>query len=411
MQYLENESIKTIPEDKSMLPAKIRHTTLALAILSAMCAQSVYAEGIGSLSMENMKAANCTDFTVRAVGNYPTGQTGYIDTQITLSPVNGGFPIVVNVSDEFFSSDFYGDFRNSFFHTWDQTLSGTYVISGTGTLRGFNTVPLDFSYMTSNILECPVVCTGTIGDYVWLDSDRDGIQDSTESGLNGVLVSIQDSNGNVITTTTMTGGPDNKAGYYQFPNLCLGQYIVSADANPLGMQLVPTIIGNAPGVVDDSNEPASTLVTLATNDASDQTIDFGYVTPKLDVGTGTPGYWKNHPEAWPVESITIGGITYPKTTAIAFMSLPEGNNKKADKTITMFKALVSAKLNVALGTEASCINQTIDNADDWMANYGPVGSQVLASSQTWVMGSPLHSQLDAYNNGLLCAPHRDSVAQ
>jgi len=26
----------------------------------------------------------------------------------------------------------------------------------------------------------------------------------------------------------------------------------------------------------------------------------------------TPGYWRNHPEMWPVEYITIGGITYSK---------------------------------------------------------------------------------------------------
>ena len=41
-----------------------------------------------------------------------------------------------------------------------------------------------------------------------------------------------------------------------------------------------------------------------------------------------------------------------------------------------------------------------------MAIYGPVGSNVAASSAAWVAGEPLHKQMDAYNNGLLCAPHR-----
>ncbi|MFT3894745.1 MAG: hypothetical protein QM730_24205 [Anaerolineales bacterium] len=37
-------------------------------------------------------------------------------------------------------------------------------------------------------------------------------------------------------------------------------------------------------------------------------------------GTGTPGYWKNHPEAWPVSSITIGEQTFTKDQAIALMT-------------------------------------------------------------------------------------------
>ena len=32
--------------------------------------------------------------------------------------------------------------------------------------------------------------------------------------------------------------------------------------------------------------------------------DFGFFTKAVasNPGTGTPGYWKNHPEAWPVSS-------------------------------------------------------------------------------------------------------------
>jgi hypothetical protein len=41
-----------------------------------------------------------------------------------------------------------------------------------------------------------------------------------------------------------------------------------------------------------------------------------------------------------------------------------------------------------------------------MATYGPVGSGVSGGSAAWALGEPLHQTLDAYNNGLLCAPHR-----
>jgi hypothetical protein len=72
----------------------------------------------------------------------------------------------------------------------------------------------------------------------------------------------------------------------------------------------------------------------------------------------------------------------------------------------MFAALVPAMLNVLIGNDGSCVNNTIAAANAWMATYGPVGSDVAASSAAWSAGSPLQSTLDAYDNGLLCAPHR-----
>lgn len=120
-------------------------------------------------------------------------------------------------------------------------------------------------------------------------------------------------------------------------------------------------------------------------------------------GTGTIGYWKNHIESWPVSSITIGGVTYTPAQAIAIMQQPT----KGDKTYNLFEQLVAAKLNVAAGNNASCITDDIAAADAWMT-ANPVGSGVKASSSAWTSaGAALQTELDAYNNGLLCAPHRD----
>lgn len=120
-------------------------------------------------------------------------------------------------------------------------------------------------------------------------------------------------------------------------------------------------------------------------------------------GTGTPGYWMNHPEAWPVPAITIGGITYSMDEAIALMQAPVAG----DKTFTLFSALVAAKLNVLIGNDASCVSATIAAADAWMAMY-PVGSGIAAGKGSpWREAESLNYILDSYNNGLLCAPHRD----
>ncbi|WP_432821234.1 SdrD B-like domain-containing protein [Trichloromonas sp.] len=125
---------------------------------------------------------------------------------------------------------------------------------------------------------------------------------------------------------------------------------------------------------------------------------------QMECGTGTPGYWKNHPNAWPTQSITIGGLSYSKAKAIDLIS----EAVSGDKTYTLFPALVSAKLNVMTGANASCISDTITAADTWMKTHKP-GSGVSGSSRAWKIGEPLYLMLDRYNNGLLCAPHRDSI--
>jgi hypothetical protein len=79
---------------------------------------------------------------------------------------------------------------------------------------------------------------------------------------------------------------------------------------------------------------------------------------------------------------------------------------KGDKTYDLFKQLVAAKLNVMIGNDASCISSTISSVDSWMASY-PVGSKVKSSSSAWTVAGPLHDRLDTYNNGGLCAPHRN----
>ncbi len=145
-------------------------------------------------------------------------------------------------------------------------------------------------------------------------------------------------------------------------------------------------------VLDLSVPPATDTITFVNEYTCDESP-----------GTGTPGYWKNHPEAWPVEEITIGGVTYTKDEAIGYLMTAESG----DKTFTMFRALVAAKLNVLIGNEDSCIVTTIAAADGWMATYGPVGSGLAASTEAWEMGEPLYEMLDAYNNGELCAPERD----
>jgi hypothetical protein len=132
----------------------------------------------------------------------------------------------------------------------------------------------------------------------------------------------------------------------------------------------------------------------------------------------SPGYWKNHPEAWPGKCITIGSTTYYKCPAGGQLSYQDAIDimqqpVKGDKTYTMFDALVAAKLNELNGCPSCKIIDTITGADRWMGKYGSVGSGVKASSDEWQKswqytckcgypsGEALYLKLDAYNNGKL----------
>ena len=79
---------------------------------------------------------------------------------------------------------------------------------------------------------------------------------------------------------------------------------------------------------------------------------------------------------------------------------------RGDKTYDMFAQLVAAKLNVLIGNTDLCISDIITEADAWMSAHH-VGTDVSADSEAWKMAEGWHEMLDDYNNGLLCAPHRD----
>jgi hypothetical protein len=240
------------------------------------------------------------------------------------------------------------------------------------------------------------VCSsaGIVCGFVWNDTNQNGIQDVGEP---------------VIENAVVTLGPDSKAtdanGFYEFV-VQPGTYEIAVQIPP-GMHPTSSNVGSSDtldsdGVPDGLGNVIGT-VTLISNQVFNSTTDFGFfVTPVAQPGTGTPGYWKNHPEAWPSGTITIGGVLYTKAAAIAWLDLVG-----KDKTTTMFSSLVSAKLNVLAGNDSSCVSSTITDADAWMHTYGPVGSGVHAASLAWKLGEPMHRLMDNYNNGMLCAPHRD----
>jgi SdrD B-like domain len=263
-------------------------------------------------------------------------------------------------------------------------------------------VPLAAVAVSTQVNEpCP---SGGICGTVFYDTNSNGVQDAGEPGVEGASVTIvYVVDGTPYSTTVAT----NSDGLYDFgTGVPRGESTISVqippDTTPSPADQGGDDAADSDGTPDGQGNTTA-KVTWSEDELQDSTTDFGFTQSAVtNPGTGTPGYWKNHPEAWPVATVTVGGVTYTKAQALALL-----DQVGKDKTLTMFSSLVPAMLNVAVGNDSSCVSSTITAAQDWMVKYGPVGSGVHAASYAWKVGEPLHRLMDNYNNGMLCAPHRD----
>ena len=123
----------------------------------------------------------------------------------------------------------------------------------------------------------------SLGNYVWLDENGNGLQDAGERGLANVSVELTDLQGNVTTTQTDSNGN------YLFTNLFPEQYSVSIDETtlPAGMtQSTNPVFSGA----DLGNQSQPYAITLGLGEQN-LTADFGYEygDPNGNSGTGAIG--------------------------------------------------------------------------------------------------------------------------
>ena len=138
----------------------------------------------------------------------------------------------------------------------------------------------------------------TLGDFVWVDTDGDGVQDAGEPGIAGATVTLSGPGGTQSTTTDANG-------LYRFDGLTPGAYTVSV-ATPAGYVPSPSFAGGDPAKDSNGSPAAVTLVSTETN----LTIDFGFAVKPPDEILGlegcTPGYWKQpqHFGSWAGTGLT-----------------------------------------------------------------------------------------------------------
>ena len=121
----------------------------------------------------------------------------------------------------------------------------------------------------------------SVGDYTWMDVNRDGLQDADEPALPGVTVTLTRADGSAVTDAS--GNPvaavtTDANGQYKFENLLPGDYKVTF-TNPAGYEATVSDAGDDRGADSNGTEAAVSL----TQGQDDATVDYGLV------GTGVIG--------------------------------------------------------------------------------------------------------------------------
>ncbi|WP_197494102.1 SdrD B-like domain-containing protein, partial [Lewinella sp. 4G2] len=113
--------------------------------------------------------------------------------------------------------------------------------------------------------------TATIGDFVFLDEDADGVQDAGEEGIEDVTVNLLDENGDVVATTTT-----DVDGAYEFTDVVPGDYVVEFEA-PAGTEPSPVNAGGDDATDSDADPITGQTGTITiTSGEEDDTNDAGF---------------------------------------------------------------------------------------------------------------------------------------
>ena len=233
----------------------------------------------------------------------------------------------------------------------------------------------------------------SIGDFVWNDLNGNGLQDGgSETGIDGVTVDLYDGSGNLVDTTTTSGG-----GKYLFDNLLPGDY--SIKVTPPGTDIFTQQNIGADTTVDSDTDrfDGTTMVTHLTSGEDDRTWDAGVLAPASlgnfvwedlnDNGiqdSGEPGV--NGVTVHLLDSLgnpvpnpnDIGGADYVLTTA------NDGTNNGAYKFINLFPGVYTVKFDLLAGYDAFA-RQDVVTAGATDANDSDADRATGVTTQTYTL--------------------------
>jgi len=263
----------------------------------------------------------------------------------------------------------------------DGTLSGSnYITSVVALKTGEDNMSLDLGIYVNN----PAL--GSIGNFVWIDSDGDGVQDPGEQGLPGVQVTLYDASGNAIKVVTTDAN-----GAYLFDGLPAGDYSVGIGNIPNGFTSSP--VGGGTASTDSDFDPTSKRTgTISLTAGQDLlTVDAGLVPSKAALGNYV---WRDN-DADGVQDVGEPGV--PGVTVILY----DASNNPVASTMTdadgfyMFTNLDPGTYTVGFSTIPSGLNFTLKDAggnDNTDSDVNPLTGK---SSSVTLSAGQVNLSLDA----------------
>lgn len=104
-------------------------------------------------------------------------------------------------------------------------------------------------FTNEQVVEPPL---GAIGDYVWHDKNKNGIQDAGEPGIEGVRVNVYRTGNGVLATppivapqgTLVATARTDSTGHYLIEDVPAGQYVVEFTGLPAGFRWTKRLVGD-----------------------------------------------------------------------------------------------------------------------------------------------------------------------
>ena len=113
-------------------------------------------------------------------------------------------------------------------------------------------------------------------------------------------------------------------------------------------------------------------------------------------------FWQMSRLAWPVDSLGIGGRRYSKDELLAILAAPLGAGGSEDASLLLADELITAKLNLARGSEKAPVAKMIADADMLLSEFkGSLPHQIQGTSVTGLNMIQKADLLDRYNGGAM----------
>ncbi|HUN22002.1 MAG TPA: SdrD B-like domain-containing protein [Anaerolineales bacterium] len=185
---------------------------------------------------------------------------------------------------------------------YNQNQSGTGYLVTLAVNQTNLTADFGYNYNPTNEVNPPGIVPpaggsqAALGDRVWVDVNGDGVQDSNEIGVSGVVVTLyNDADGNGVYDTVVATDTTDANGYYLFDNLPAGGYVVRVtDSASASHDVLATYTQTGDPDHFGTAIPASDPLNLASDNASTLPIilapgdvflnaDFGYRPSKSEL--------------------------------------------------------------------------------------------------------------------------------